>query len=261
MAHQADAARKGAEVGVDVADRRHPDYCEKCGFAHHGTADPWSEATASAVRPKLSDTRRLVVAPHCDDEVLGCGGLLTKHANECMVVVLAEPDDIRLKEHEEARAILGYRGSHFLSLADGYVGADMHALVGRLDRLLAELRPTELYLPYPSMHQDHVAAYEAGVRASRLSMSVGHWFTPSVYVYDVAAYDVNLYPTDLKWNVFESLDEQQIDRKVRAAAEYVSQEVGGPHPANNIKGQARSVGSARRVGWAEQFAMVRMVRS
>ena len=203
---------------------------------------------------------RLIVAPHCDDEVLGCGGLLAKYPDECAVVVLAEPDTVRRKECEEAAAVLGYGARHYACIPDGYVGADMHSLVGQLDRLLADLRPHELYLPYPSMHQDHIAGYEAGVRASRLSMSGGHWFTPSVYVYDVAAYDVTLYPTDLKWNVFESLTEEQIDRKVRAAAQYASQEVVGPHPANNLKGHARAIGSARQVGWAEQYAMVRMVR-
>ncbi len=46
---------------------------------------------------------RLVIAPHCDDESLGCGGLLAKYPSECAVVVLAKPDDVRRKEFEEAR--------------------------------------------------------------------------------------------------------------------------------------------------------------
>lgn len=242
-----------------TSDVGHPDYCGICGSVHRATATIDAELRAGEEQPPRV-VRRLVVAPHCDDEVLGCGGLLAKFPDECAVVVLAEPDQVRRKEFEEAQAVLGYHTSHFLSLPDGYVGSDMHRLVGALDRLLAETRPEELYLPYPSMHQDHVAAYEAGVRASRLSMSTGHWFTPSVYVYDVAAYDVTLYPTDLKWNVFESLAEEQIDCKVRAASQYASQEVVGPHPANDIKGLARALGSARQVGWVEQFATVRTVR-
>ena len=68
------------------------------------------------------------------------------------------------------------------------------------------------------------------MRAARLSMSEGHWFTPSVFVYDVAVYDTVLYPTDLKWNIFESLTEEQIDRKVEALEAYSSQAVTGPHP-------------------------------
>jgi LmbE family N-acetylglucosaminyl deacetylase len=204
--------------------------------------------------------KRLVLAPHCDDETLGCGGLLAKHPDECVVVVCAAPNEVRRKEFEVAREILGYDEALFLGLEDGNIGADMHALVGLLDEVVADLRPQEMYLPFPSMHQDHIAVYEAGVRAGRLSMSEGHWFTPSLFVYDVAAYDVVLYPTDLRWNVFESLDEEHIDRKVDALSAYSSQAVTGPHPINSVKQQAGVIGNARQVSWAEPYALVRKVR-
>jgi LmbE family N-acetylglucosaminyl deacetylase len=204
--------------------------------------------------------RRLVIAPHCDDETLGCGGLLAKHSTETTVVVVARPDEVRAKEFEAARDVLGYTGSTFLNFEDGRIGADMHTLVETLDRVVASYQPTEMYLPYPSMHQDHIATYEAGVRAGRLSMSAGHWFTPTLFVYDVAAYDVVLYPSDLKWNMFESLTELQIDRKVAALEAYGSQTVTGPHPANSVKQQAQVLGASRQLEFAEQYALIRGVR-
>ena len=188
------------------------------------------------------------------------GGLLAKYPDECGVVVCSEPDEVRRKEFEVAQEILGYATSAFLGLPDGNIGADMHHLVGLLDEVVARYQPQELYLPFPSMHQDHVAVYEAGMRAGRLSMSEGHWFTPSLYIYDVAAYDVVLYPTDLTWNVFESLSEEHIDRKVDALSAYSSQAVTGPHPINSIKQQAAVVGNARQVAWAEPYALKRKVR-
>lgn len=202
---------------------------------------------------------RLIIAPHCDDEVLGCGGLLAKNPSGSAVVVLAAPDDVRRKEFEAAREILGYSSATFLNLEDGYLGNNMHELVGLLDLVVAHLKPRALYLPCPSIHQDHIAAYEAGVRAGRLSMSAGHHFTPSIYVYDVAAYDLVLYPNDLHWNVFESLTEQQIDKKVEALGAYASQGVTGPHPINSIKQIAHTVGNARALHWAEQYALLRTV--
>lgn len=204
--------------------------------------------------------KRLIVAPHADDEVLGCGGLLAKYPDECGVVVLAEPADVRAKEFNRAQEALGYTNAYFLSLPDGSVGSNMHVLVGLLDHVLEVRRPEELYLPYPSMHQDHVAAYEAGMRSARLSMSALHWFPPTVMVYDVAAYDLSLYPTDLRWNIFEELSEAEVDKKVNAVAAYASQQVQGPHPLNGIKQAAHALGSARQVGWAEQYALVRAVR-
>ncbi|MDP3968535.1 MAG: PIG-L deacetylase family protein [Nocardioides sp.] len=203
---------------------------------------------------------RLVVAPHADDEVLGCGGLLAKYHHESAVVVLAEPEAMRAAEFAAAQEILGYSTAYFLDLPDGSVGADMHGLVGALDTVLDRCRPRELYLPYPSVHQDHIAAYEAGIRAARLSLTPGHWFPPDVYVYDVAAYDLVLYPTDLRWNIFEALDEHHVDTKVKAAMSYGSQMVTGPHPVNDLKQCAQTIGAARRVEWAEQYALVRSVR-
>lgn len=204
--------------------------------------------------------RRVVLAPHCDDETLGCGGLLAKYPDESAVVVLATPDEVRLKEFEVAREILGYGPALFLGMPDGNIGEDMHTLVGVLDQVVSDLRPDELYLPFPSMHQDHIAAYEAGIRAGRLSMSEGHWFTPSLFVYDVAAYDVALYPTNLEWNVFEALAEEAIDKKVDALSAYASQAVTGPHPINSVKQQAAVIGHARQIDWAEPFSLVRGVR-
>lgn len=204
--------------------------------------------------------RRLVIAPHADDEALGCGGLLAKYHEDATVVVLAHLDDTRAREFEQARSVLGYANAYFLDLPDGSVGREMHSLVGLMDSVLNACKPHELYLPYPSLHQDHMATYEAGMRAARLSMTDGHWFPPTVMVYDVPAYDVTLYPTDLRWNVFEALDETHVGKKVEAVLAYDSQRVRGPHPANGIKQHAHAVGSARQVDWAEQYALVRSVR-
>lgn len=209
----------------------------------------------------LNGIRRLVLAPHADDEVLGCGGLLAKYPEESAVLVLARPDGVRAKEFEAAREILGYSTAIFLDLPDGRVGQDMHDLVGMLDSVLGNCRPDELYLPYPSTHQDHVAAYEAGMRSARLSMNAHHWYPPTVMVYDVPAYDLALYPSDLRWNVFESLDESEVDRKVMAVMAYASQQVQGPHPLNGVKDGAHALGSPRQVAWAEQYALVRAVRT
>ena len=242
-------------------DRNHPNFCSQCNVVHREAITDLDNRVRAERERRAHRKRRMIIAPHCDDESLGCGGLIAKYPRECTVVVLAEPDEVRRKEFDAARSILGYQDAIFLDLPDGYVGADMHQLVGHLDRLTAQVQPDELYLPYPSMHQDHVAGYEAGVRASRLSMSEGHWFTPSVFVYDVAAYDLNLYPTDLKWNTFESLTHEEVYAKAEAVAHYASQQVLTPHPANSIRQQARSLGAARQVQWAEQYSMIRAVRA
>ncbi len=204
--------------------------------------------------------RRIVVAPHMDDESLGCGGLLAKHSTESMVVVIADSGATRTREFTNAMSHLGVTETRCLGLGDGELDRSMVEVVTALDDLFTAVQPDEVYLPFPSLHQDHIAAYEGGMRACRVSMTDGHWFVPHVLVYDIAAYDVNLYPTDLRWNVFESLTEEQVDAKVRACMSYVSEIPSGVHPMTSIKEQAAAVGTIRRTAYAEQYALVRSIR-
>lgn len=203
---------------------------------------------------------RLVVAPHANDEAFGCGGLLAKHRDDTAVVVLARLDEDRSLEFKASQHALGYLESFFLSLPHGQVGQDMRRLAGMLDNVVNATRPMEMYLPFPSIDQDHVAAYQAGMRLARLSGTHGQWFPPKVLVYDVAARDVSQYPADLRWNACESLNENEMDRKLAAVLAYRSQTAQGPHLVQAIKQCAHTVGSARHMQWAEQYALVRSTR-
>jgi LmbE family N-acetylglucosaminyl deacetylase len=204
--------------------------------------------------------RRLILAPHMDDESMGCGGLMAKFPDECEVVTVADSGGVREAEHAMAMEILGVTAHRNLGFEDGEVTQRMSDLVRAIDVVTAEIRPEELYLPYPSLHQDHIAVYEAGMRSCRVSMSADHWYPPSVFVYDIAVYDVNLYPTDLRWNVFEALDEGQIDQKTRACQAYQSEIPTEVHPINSVRQIAAAVGQVRLVPFAEQYALVRQIR-
>ncbi len=202
----------------------------------------------------------MVLAPHMDDESLGCGGLLAKYPSDSVVVVAADSGSVRAAEHDLALKALGVTGSVRLGMSDGAVGEHAQTLVQAFDEVMAEYRPEAVYLPYPSLHQDHIAVYEAGMRACRASMSREHWFPPSVYVYDIAAYDVNLYQADLRWNVFESLEEAHIDAKVAACRAYSTEIPDEVHTMTSIKEMATALGHPRLVPYAEQYALVRRIR-
>jgi LmbE family N-acetylglucosaminyl deacetylase len=203
---------------------------------------------------------RVIIAPHADDEVLGCGGLLAKYPEGSTVVVLAEPDSLREKEFRYAKHILGYDQAILLDLPDGHIGNYPREATSALDHILNHTRPRELYLPFPASHQDHIAAYEAGIRSARLSMSENHWYPPVVKAYDVAVYEINLYQTGLQWNVFLSLDEADMSIKEAALSAYSSQLVSSPHPTNGVREMAAAIGLTRQVPFAEKFALVREVQ-
>ena len=208
-------------------------------------------------------TRRMVIAPHADDESMGCGGLMAKYPEDWTIVLVAQPDKTRYGELMAAFAELGVRKSLVeLNLPDGTVGREPRWLVARFDALLVDYQPDELYLPWPGVHQDHVAVYEAGMRAARLSMSGAHWCPPRVLVYDIPVYDLELYPTGLRWNVFESLTGEQVSAKARAVAAYQSQVDHSPYFAlgKEVLDGARALGAQHGVLYAERYALVRDVR-
>lgn len=203
----------------------------------------------------------MVVAPHMDDESLGCGGLLAKRGSDSVVVTVTDNGPRRAEEFATAMGILGVTESVHLGLTDGQVPLHMAELVRLLDEAMATYQPRELYLPFPSVHQDHIATYEAGIRSARVAASRSHWFPPSVYVYDVAAYDLLLYPSDLRWNVFEPLTAEQVHKKHEACMAYQSEFSEGVHPMAATKEIAAAIGMVRLMEYAEQYALVRNVRS
>lgn len=208
----------------------------------------------------MAGVRRLVIAPHMDDESMGCGGLLAKYPGECVVLTVTDSGPVRAAEHARAMAILGVGDTRSLGFEDGVTGQHMTSLVSAIDAVMAEVRPDEVYLPFPSLHQDHIAVYEAGMRSCRVSMSSDHHFPPAVLVYDIAAYDVSLYPSDLRWNVFEDLTEEQCRTKARACQAYESEIPTQIHPINSVMQLAAATGLVRLMAYAEQYALVRQVR-
>lgn len=136
----------------------------------------------NAKPPEFSDSaalprRVLVFAPHPDDEVLGCGGLLATLAArgaEVRVVVVSDGarggsgDDLAARRAAESRAagaLLGVREHVFLGLADGALGA-VHDLVARLRAELDAFAPELVLVPGGGEpHADHRAVSRAAASA------------------------------------------------------------------------------------------------
>lgn len=202
---------------------------------------------------------RLILAPHADDEVLGCGGLLAKYPDQCVVAVCSIPSERRREEAAAAKGILGYREMHWLELEEGFGG---RGLVTVFDDLLDKHQPDEIYLPYPDLHQDHIAVYEAGMRAARISMKEDHWYVRAVFIYHVAPYTSELSPTGLRFDTFEDISGWPVAAKARAMDAYRSETAPPPSPSNGIAllSQAAALGSVHRLEAAEQYASIRVIR-
>ncbi len=119
----------------------------------------------------------LVLAPHPDDEVLGCGGLVAQlAARGAAVRVLfltdggggvapAERSEYVATRRREAAAVadlLGLAGVEHLDLPDGGLGEHLEAAATAVRRALLSQRPELLLVPSPlEISRDHRAAFAA----------------------------------------------------------------------------------------------------
>lgn len=142
----------------------------------------------------LDDTRRsemtsaLVLAPHPDDETLGCGAtILRKRAagTPVRVVVVTDGggshrsailDGMELKEIRRREAVaacahlgVGRDDVKLLGYADGTLAGEVHRLTHDILRLAADFRPGEILAPsWMDGHPDHRGLNQAVRRATLL---------------------------------------------------------------------------------------------
>jgi N-acetylglucosamine malate deacetylase 1 len=116
----------------------------------------------------------LVIAPHPDDETIGCGGALChrKAAGDRVTAVFLTSGELGLKHLSPAKAwsvreaeakaagrILGIARLEFLRLPDWTVGEHVQRGARLLLPILKAERPEMVYLPHPGdWHPDHQAA-------------------------------------------------------------------------------------------------------
>jgi LmbE family N-acetylglucosaminyl deacetylase len=164
--------------------------------------------------PALADPRALprrvvVLAPHPDDELLGCGGMLAFHAergDDPTVVFLSDGAagdptgatsnlaQVRRRESSAALAELGVKRAEHLAFPDGKLD-EAHELPGRILGVLDHAGAELLYAPsLLECHADHRAAAEAAALAAaarpgiRVLLYGVNSPVPANELYDVSRY-------------------------------------------------------------------------
>jgi LmbE family N-acetylglucosaminyl deacetylase len=128
----------------------------------------------------------LVIAPHPDDESIGCGGTICLHTargDQVALVFLTSGElglkntapeaarRIRESEAEKAAAVLRVAALEFLRLPDCHVGDRLEQAAAALRPILDRLAPERIYLPHPQeSHPDHAASLPAVAAALTASL-------------------------------------------------------------------------------------------
>jgi LmbE family N-acetylglucosaminyl deacetylase len=135
------------------------------------------------------------IAPHPDDEVLGCGATMNKYSqtgNEVYVLVITRgtpklysPEKIAnvRKEAMEAHKVLGVKETIFLDFHAPELDITSQAAISReIAAVVEKYRITQMYLPHRGdIHSDHRVVFNAGLVAAR---PVGGNTVKAVYAYE-----------------------------------------------------------------------------
>lgn len=230
----------------------------KAEFLNLGTLP--DNATALTMSKSLAHAKKLIVAPHVDDEVLGCGGILDQHSfvYYCGIDernVAPDPGhriplDERLKEVEATTRFLGCAYEvHRKSLVNFYVEQEM---ISEIERVINTVRPDMIFLPHPGYNQDHRTVFNAAQVALRPHDK--NFFVKSVLVYE-GIHDALWSHSPFRPTYFVPID---IERKLRAYGLQPSQ-VRGMRSPEMLRALARLRGAACNAEYAEAFEVLRLV--
>lgn len=216
----------------------------------------------------------LVLAPHPDDEVLGCAGTIARHvaAGDCVRVVVATRGTIELYSDEQvaftrqealkSHALLGVHETRFFEFpAPALDTVPRYKLASAIAKVLTEWQIETLYIPHHGdIHSDHFHLHHAALVAARPlaqcpvrrilayeTLSETEWAPPQK--------DAVFYPT-----VFIDISEH-LQKKLDAMQCFESQVKPPPNARSlqNIEALARYRGATVASHAAESFMLIREI--
>jgi LmbE family N-acetylglucosaminyl deacetylase len=225
-----------------------------------------------------SDQRVLVLAPHADDETLGCAGVIQKYVAEGSPVriviaslTLSESKRFskedsgygmysgmkRISELKEAMRLLSVTDYHILypdhsskQLYDSKLDRIPRAeMVANIERHIEEFHPTVVYIPSITKHQDHEALHQAAIAATR-----PYFWNGTVLVYETDG-ELSFQP-----NLYISLTEEEMIHKMKILEAYQTQIGSKRHPVHpeSLLSKAKFRGNQIYEEYAEAFQIIRM---
>lgn len=216
----------------------------------------------------------LIVAPHPDDEVLGCGGTIARLADagaEIHIAIATAGRAPRFSDEQaasvqaEARAAhdaLGVAQTHWLGAPaaelDSFPHADLNRAIGGL---VTELAPTTIFAPHPGdIHLDHQLSFLSTLVASRPHQDS---YPRRIFAYETLS--------ETNWNapyltpgfhpqLFVDISDT-LERKLDAFALFASQQRPAPHERSvaALRALATLRGATIHRPAAEAFVAVRIV--
>lgn len=222
----------------------------------------------------MAGKRVLCIAPHADDETLGCGGTLLRHVAEgdeihWLLVTAPQPPlfsvgYIHARAETIATVTAAYPFTSASCLNFSAAGLDQvaeGAIVESLRGAIARIDPEIIYLPHcGDIHSDHRVTFNcamAVLKPFRVGLRIRRILAyETISETEQAAFGQPFVP-----NVFIDVSSTFM-RKQQIMALFPSELQAFPLPreASAIEALARFRGATLGVGYAEAFMLVREVR-
>ena len=126
--------------------------------------------------------KKIIISPHIDDEVVGCGGIID---DDTFIIECGVEDRNYVNKQQrvkEINIVCEMTGAKY-KLLDNIVNTyNLRNMIGTFESIINDFKPNEIYIPHPSYNQDHREVYEAAFTAVR-PHDVNH-FVEHVYVYE-----------------------------------------------------------------------------
>lgn len=214
-------------------------------------------------------TRILVLAPHPDDETLGCGGTILRHVaagdevHWLIATGMTEPGftaqriATRQAEIDSVMTLYGFSALHRLGIQTTQVDRlPISDIVARIGEIFREVEPDTLYLPYHGdAHSDHRILSDA-------AMSAAKWFRlpciRTVYAYETLSETNFAHDAVFAPNVYVDIT-GHIEGKLNAMSIYESELAPHPFPRSieAIRALAVLRGSEAGFAAAEAFMLLK----
>ncbi|MGV3487694.1 MAG: PIG-L deacetylase family protein [Tuberibacillus sp.] len=225
---------------------------------------------------QYENQRVLILAPHADDEIIGCGGIIQKflHAGSSVRVVIASfvkghyhkfykdknqyelyDGKDRLEELKNSHQVIGITDSKVWYMEDENIQyhSQLDAipkieLVSKIENEITTFQPTIIFIPSETKHQDHTALHEAALAATR-----PYFWNGSVVVYETDG-ELSFNP-----NFFVRLTREEANIKAESLKAYKTQVGTNRHPVNpeSLLTYARFRGQYIYSHFAEAFEIKR----
>lgn len=210
----------------------------------------------------------LIIAPHPDDESLGCGGTILKNldnGNEVYCLIMTKSKNKRLhnkKKIELINVMKKYPITGYKHLSFEPAKLDVmpkHKIISSIKSYLDKIEPSEVFIPFNhDAHSDHMVVFDSACAASKSFRSK---YIKKILAYEtVSETDINLNSrlSNFKPNLFIDIS-KFLQKKISILSIYKT-EIGlhpFPRSLKNIKALATYRGSMSNYKSAEAFIILK----